>query len=213
MRTYVHVCSTTGDSDLKLSFFPHREVHKPTNYRVYLQNVFHHISLVLKQLTLSKECKKEWKQPYWNFGLLPGIIFLLELVLEWVFYYMRLISKRRDRQTIANSLCILALKVRQWWAQTPLAIAEAELGSLTSLWWSSTSFRAVNVASSIIFFSLWRHLIKLIQHVLWSKWHSFLTTNCDIKIPRCPENISNCFSEVAYIHWTNGLSKNFLFSK
>lgn len=114
-----------------------------------------------------------------------SIILLLELLLKWVFCYIRFISKRRDRHMLPNSLCILGPKVGQWWALTPLVIAEVEVRSLSSIWWSGTSFRTVNLTSSIIFFSLWRHLIKNI-HVLLSKLRGFLTINYDIKIHSGP---------------------------
>lgn len=119
---------------------------------------------------------------------------------------IRLISKRRSRQMMANSLGIFALKVIQWWAQTPLVIAEVNLKFLISIWWSRASFSAVNVASSKIFFFSWRLLKKLIQRVLWSKLHSFLTVSYDIKNSQrsSPESISNCLSHVTYTHWTNG---------
>lgn len=127
--------------------------------------------LVLKQCRCSsKNVKKNEKSHIEVLDYHLRIILVLQFLLQWIFYYyIRWISKRRDRQMIPNSHCVLALKVRQWCAQTPLVIAEVELRSLTSSWWSSTSFSVVILASSIIFFSIWRHLTNLFQCLLWPK--------------------------------------------
>ena len=123
------------------------------------------------------------------------VTLVLQFLLQWIFYYyIKWISKRMDRQMIPNSHCILALKVRQRWAQTPLVIAEVYLRTLTSSGWSITSFRVVNLASSTILFSIQRYLINLIRRLLWPKLRFFLNINCDIKIHRDPvQNPSQIF--------------------